>query len=346
MLCRAERRVDAEVRVVAGQGVVEDRQVVRRDVGRDALPGPGLRVPHQVHRARRREVGEVQTTAGEPGERQVAGHDDLFRFRRDTREAQQGRGVTFVHLPALGEVGVLGVLEDDHAEGSGVLQGEPHHARGLDAVPVVGEDPDPRLGHLADVRERLTLQPARDRPGRVHLAQAGLVGERPDLGDHGHVVGHRVRVRHGAEGGEPPGGGGPRSRLDGLLVLGSGLAEVGVEVHQAGGHDQATRVDDLGPGLDGDLGVHRRHDPVLDQHVGDGVVAADRVHQPHPAEQHAARHRGPPRAPPRSPAGWPGRSPGPGRPAGPPPRPPGSRRLRASGTAATSARRCRSSPGR
>ncbi len=249
----------------------------------------------------------MQPTAGEPGERQVAGHDDLLGLRRDPREAQQGRGVTFVHLPALGEVGVLGVLEDDHAEGPGVLQGEPHHARGLDAVPVVGEDPDPCLGHLADVGERLPLQPARDRPGRVHLAQAGLVGERPNLGDHGHVVGDRVGVRHGAQGGEPPSGGGSRSRLDGLLVFGSGLAEVGVEVHQARGHDEATCVDDLGPGRDGHPRVHRRHDPILDEHVGDGVVVAHGIHEPRPAEQHAARHRGPPRAPPRSPAGWPAR---------------------------------------
>ena len=45
-----------------------------------------------------------------------------------------------------------------------------------------------------------------------------------------------------------------------------------MQVDEAGAHDEAGRVDDLGI-LAGDLGVDRGYRPVLDQQVGDLVEA-------------------------------------------------------------------------
>ena len=88
----------------------------------------------------------------------------------------------------------------------------------------------------------------------------------------------------------------PRPGLDGLGVLAARLAQVHVQVDQAGADDQPVAVHDLGPGR-----VQARPDPgdpaVVDQHVGGPVMAGRRVDQPPPLEQqlgHAATS-GPPR---------------------------------------------------
>jgi hypothetical protein len=85
------------------------------------------------------------------------------------------------------------------------------------------------------------------------------------------VVGHRVRVGHGAHGREParrrrPGAGGDR-----LHVLATGLSEVTVHVDEAGRDDEVGAVDHLGALRDVDPGAH-----VVDQTVDQHDVA-DRV---------------------------------------------------------------------
>ena len=132
-----------------------------------------------------------------------------------------------------------------------------------DALAVVGEHPHPRggVGHRAELGEPLAGQPDGDRADRVDVAVAGLAAEPPDLLDDAGGVGDRVGVGHRVDGGEAAQRGGPGAGLDGLGVLAARLAQVGVQVDQAGQRDQAVGVDDLGAvrrQAGADLGDRRR----------------------------------------------------------------------------------------
>ena len=91
------------------------------------------------------------------------------------------------------------------------------------------------------------------------------------VGD-GAVVVDREGVGHAAHGGEPAGRGRARPAGNGLLVLVARLAQVGVDVDEAGADDLARRVDDGGPGV----GIEGLADP-RDPSLGDQQVL-DRVH--------------------------------------------------------------------
>ena len=161
---------------------------------------------------------------------------------------EPGRAVALVHLRADGEPRLLGVLGDDAVERLHVLQRPAHQRRVADAVPVVGEDPHAGggVGHRAELGQPLALQPDGDRADRDDVDQPGLLAEPPDLLDDAGGVGDRVGVGHRVHGGEPAQRRGAAAGLDGLGVLAAGLAQVGVQVDQAGQRDQPGGVDHLG----------------------------------------------------------------------------------------------------
>ena len=151
--------------------------------------------------------------------------------------------LALVHLGALGEPRLLGVLGDDAVERLDVLQRPAHQHRVADALAVVGEDPDPggRVGHRAELGEPLALEPDGDRADRVDVAVAGLAAEPPDLLDDAGGVGDRLGVGHRVHGGEAAQRGRLGAGLDRLGVLAARLAQVRVQVDQAGQRDQAGR---------------------------------------------------------------------------------------------------------
>src|SRR4051794_37328914 len=82
----ARRGVDLEPGVVGGAARVGEGEGVGRGFGRARHPaGPGG--PHHGHAARRREVLEVHTGAGETGEGNVAHDHQLLRLGRLARDA-------------------------------------------------------------------------------------------------------------------------------------------------------------------------------------------------------------------------------------------------------------------
>ena len=244
---RAQRRVDLEHRVVALGAGVGEQQVVRRDLG-GHLHAARLRPAQDLHRARRRDVADVQPGADVAGEQHVAGDDRLLGGGRPAGQAEPGRAVALVHLGAGGEPRLLGVLGDDAVEGLHVLQRPAHQRRVADAVPVVGEHPHAGggVGHRAELGQPLALQADGHRPDRDDVDQPGLLAEPPDLLDDAGGVGDRVGVGHGVHGGEPAERRGAAAGLDGLGVLPARLAQVGVQVDQAGQRDQPGGVDHLG----------------------------------------------------------------------------------------------------
>src|SRR5262249_31417096 len=75
-------------------------------------------------------------------------------------------------------------------------------------------------------------------------------------------------------------------RRDGLLVLEAGLAQVDVDVDEAGTDDLARGVDDLGALGRGQPGAHALDHPALEPHVGDRVDLVGRIDDPPVPDQH------------------------------------------------------------
>ena len=98
--------------------------------------------------------------------------------------------------------------------------------------------------HQAELGELLAAEPAGDRADGLHVDEAGRAAEvvHP-LGGLG-GVGDRAGVGHGQHGGEAADGGGLRAGEDRLGVLAAGLAQVGVQVDEAGQRDEPVGVDD------------------------------------------------------------------------------------------------------
>ena len=96
---RPERRIHLPVRVVGAEILVDEDEVMRRDLGRDAEP-VGLRPSHQVHRPRRRQVADVEPAAGESSHLDVAEDDRVLGGGRLPREAEREGADPLVHLLA------------------------------------------------------------------------------------------------------------------------------------------------------------------------------------------------------------------------------------------------------
>jgi hypothetical protein len=222
--------------------------MVRRDLGRHTEPFV-LRAAHEVDRASARQVAQVQAAAGHARDRQIARDGDLLGLAGTAGEAERGRREPFVHLSALDERRVLGVVGDHdlHAERLGVGEGVPQDPRRRHRVAVVAEHAHARVDHLAHLGERLTGESFRDRADREHLTQSRRRREIADLVDDRGVIGHRLGVRHRGDGGVPTERRGARAGLDRLLVLEAGFAQVRVQVDEPRRHHRAVAVDHVRP---------------------------------------------------------------------------------------------------
>ena len=134
----------------------------------------GLGLAQHLDRPGGGDVADVQAAADVLGQQHVAGDDRLLGDRRPAGQAEPGGHLALVHLRALGEPRLLGVLGDDPVERLHVFQGAAHQPRVGDAVAVVGEDPHVRRrgGHRAQLGELLAGQADGDRADRLHVDQA------------------------------------------------------------------------------------------------------------------------------------------------------------------------------
>ncbi len=213
-----------------------------------------------------------QTCSAEPtcaASRQSRAMMRLLGHGGPARQAQPGGHLALVELRALGEPGVLGVLRDHPVEGLDVLQGPAHQQRVGDAPAVVGEHADPRgrIRHRAELGQPGAREPDGDRADRPDLAVARGPAEPPDLLDHSRGVGHRIGVGHGVHGGKAAEGRRRRPGLHRLGVFAARLAQVRVQVDQAGQGDEAVRVEHPGTRL-GQAGPDSRDGPAADHDVG------------------------------------------------------------------------------
>ena len=155
--------------------------------------------------------------------------------------------LALVHLRVLGQPRLLGVLGDDAVERLDVLERATHQHGVVDALAVVAEHPHlgGRVRHGAQLGQPLAAEPDRHRADGAHVDQAGHLAQAPDLLDDargvgdGGGVGHGVHARVAAERGRREPG------QHGLGVLATGLAQVGVQVDEAGQGDEPVGVDDV-----------------------------------------------------------------------------------------------------
>ena len=273
----AQGRVRLAVRVVAGQPLVGQGQVMRGDLAGDRDPAR-LPRPHRPQRTAGADVGEMNRPSRERAQGHVAPGHDLLGRRRHAAQPQQRRRRALVGDPAVGEGGVLAVVDDRHAAHGGVLEGAPHQDRVGHGAPRVGDGNASGVAQLADGREPPPRPPLGHRPDRVDPREARLGRLREDEAGHAGLVVRGLGVGQAGDRGEAAGNGRRDPRGDRLLVLGPGLAQVDVHVDEARTHHAAWRdVHDRGPRLDRQIAADPRHPAAPDQHVGGAVDAGDGV---------------------------------------------------------------------
>ena len=245
---------------------------MRRDLGGDVHAALSRRAD-QRDRAGGRDVGDVQVRPGQVGEGDIARDERLLGAGGAASQAEPGGDPALVHLPLVNERRVFAVLRDRQPEGARVLEGVAHQPRVGDGVAVVGERDDAGLRQLAGGREFLAGAVARDAAERQHAHGCVLLGLAQHGLDGGAAVQRRVRVGHRTDRGEAAARGGGRAAGDRLLVLEAGLAQVDVQIHEAGRHHQPRRVDAVR--LDHRVALVRPDagdSPVDDHDVGDAVA--------------------------------------------------------------------------
>jgi len=203
-----------------------------------------LRRPNHAERPRGADMEHVQPATGQPRDLDVAPGDDLLGSGRDTGQVELSRHVAFVHHPAGRQCPVLGVHHDRQAGLGRPRQRLAHDRTAPCAVTVVGEPDRPRRGHARPVRRLRPGTPDRDGADGIDAhRQAG----RPldDVGDPLRRIECRVGVGHAADRGETAPHRRGRSGLQRLLLGKTRIAQVNVDVDQAGRHHQAARIDHL-----------------------------------------------------------------------------------------------------
>ena len=238
------------------------------DLGGD-VDAAGLRPADHLDRPGGRHVADVQPAADVLCEQHVARDDRLLGDGRPAGEAEFARERALVHLGALGEARLLRVLGDHAVERLDVLECAAHEQRVGHAESVVAEDPHVRARscHGPEFGELGALQADRDRADRLHRGVARRVAEARLLLDDARGVGDGKGVRHREDGGEPAGGRGPGAGEHGLALLVARLAQVRVQVDEAGQRDEPVGIEHRRAGGIGDA-ADLGDDAALEQDVG------------------------------------------------------------------------------
>ena len=187
------------------------------------------------------------------------------------------------------------MLGDDHVEHLGILQGPQHDGRVLHAVAVVGEPAGPRFGHHPHLGQLDPLAFLRDRAHDVDMGLTGLAALAVHVLDVGLALDGGIRVRHADDRREAGRHGRRGTAGDRLLFFVARVAEMDVNIDQAGRDQLARGVDDPRNGLlNGSIEVaDLGHLAVGDQNVARLVQSIGRIDHPPVLDQKLIRHSAP-----------------------------------------------------
>ena len=244
ILRAAQRRIHLVERIVSSGELLGEQQMVRRGLGCD-VHALGLAPAHEVNRARGGQVAHVQARAHVLGEQDVAGDDCFLCDGGPAGQTELTGQCRFVHLCTLGEGRILAVLGDDAAKTLDVLQRAAHENGIGDTLAVVGEDTNlrARTSHRTERGQMLALQALGHRADGADLHPVSLLAQAQHLVDDGGRVLRGRRVRHGVNGGVAADRSSAGAGEDGLGILATGLAQVGMDVNEAGQSNEPLGVD-------------------------------------------------------------------------------------------------------
>ena len=225
--------------------------------------------------------GLIAQDVGE--DRQPAPDRSRFGRPRPAAQAEHRRHEPLVRLGALGQGGILGMVDDRPAEHAGVEQPVAQDRGRADRGAVVAEPDGTGVTQLAERGQRLAPAAEGHRAvGQELDRRAGGRRGRENPAEDARVVDRRARVGHDADRREAAVGCRRKAGRDRFRVLEAGLAKVGVEVDEARRDDHPVRLDPrpIGPIQPGD-GL----DPAIGHDDLAGTLAiGDRVDEPGPAD--------------------------------------------------------------
>ncbi len=192
---------------------------------------------------------------------------------RHPHEAETRGEFALVHHAFADQIGVFGMVHDERVEIARIGEGAAHHL-GVGHAPGAVREGDGAGGlEQADLGHFLAFEPLGEGCHRLHMHDRGVACAAQDEVDDRRIVdgGGGVGLAH--DGGDAAGRGGLARRRNGLAVFGAGFADEGPHVDQAGRHQAALAVDDLGAfrhagRADAALGL-------ADHAIGDQQVAVD-----------------------------------------------------------------------
>jgi hypothetical protein len=221
---------------------------------------------------------DVRGATGLAAEADVAQDGLDLGFGREDREAEAGGEGAVADDAVAGDFGHDGVIHDGFAEGFGAEHGGAHDGVVGDHRAVVGEGGGACGGEGFEVGDFLALPPARDAGGGEDAHGEGVLDLLAE--PFGGVAGGKG-VGHGDDAGEAACGGSLGAGAAGLGEGVAGVAEMDVDVPEAGRGDETRGVE---AGQARGVGAGGEDAPFADGEVGGGVGAAGGIDDPHVRE--------------------------------------------------------------
>ncbi len=186
------------------------------------------------------------------------------------------RARAFAHHAAGEKRRIFAVVDHRQIERAAVIHHLAHQARGGDGLAIVADGDDSGVLHRGDFGERFAFAADRGRADRPDAHAGCRGGAFDDAARDGGVVVHRLRIGHAADGRESAARRGARAGLDGFGHFLAGLAQMAVEVDEAGRDDQAFGVENFRVGR-GKVRADFRDLFAIEQDVERGVGFRGRV---------------------------------------------------------------------
>src|SRR5215475_14950820 len=200
---RAQRRRHFEVGIVTAlvNVSVGQREMMRRDFACDGQAFP-LRLPNQIHGARRRNVRDVDSRACQFGESYVARYVQVFGRAWQSVQSHQRGILAFVHGPASRAAAILAMIDYSEIEIARIFQRAPHDSRIGHGLPVVADRYYAGRLHLTDLGQLFAFRSLSDRADWKDVGEFRRAALFDDEASDRRIVVDRLRVRHAADGRE------------------------------------------------------------------------------------------------------------------------------------------------